>query len=436
MREGNFPAEKHEENLRERKRISEEAIRELLEAKHTISNAGSKGIIFKFSDADIPEALRTVTEGSEARPATENASYAIKALKIYNTGEAEKEFEAMRRAHEVTADAEQKEALAPVPETSDFYEIEISETFQEFLNQNGAHLTQKKVGVIFMDYIEGEDLATLLYKEALRRQPGNPYVEEYIDTLSFNELHREVGAALHFARPGGKSRDEGERVFEEEMVKAANAKKLVQHLRKAGFTLPKEILTQLENTIDLLHRNGVFHNDLHERNVIIKDADLENPRSYVIDFGSATVGKKASGTRGIKISPDEAILDRLAPLLTTIRDEREAERSAERLQWEEKIIALKENSSFSQKYGAVREALLSSEEGDAALEKQLAIALAHDAGFEDFLVLLLIASREIPDRKDHIQHFLDDYIGTKKVRPFALNKIKAWQREVEMEAEA
>lgn len=307
--------------------------------------------------------------------------------------------------------------LAHVPRGHASYDLEISDEFRDFLNENGAALVNGRVGVVIMDYIEGADLATLLYREALRRtyDEGDPYAPEELEHLSFNELHRITANKLNFSTPGGRSRDENERGFEDEKVKAENAEKLFTTLEESGFVLPSAVLDQIRNTIDAFHRNNLYHNDLHERQIILKDGDLETPRAFIIDYGTASE-KRPDPEPGRKIMDDEAVVRRLSRLTKTSEQRAREQTDAMLLEWNDRIDMLSKQPRLEGEYYSLRKAV---EAGDyEVLESRLAYTSSNDTDLNNLLAMFIKIAKENPDWRDKIMDFLSTHEHDTKKRPF------------------
>ena len=409
--------------------ISEEAIESIIETHHSVENMGTKGVIIKILREELPKEIQEEMETWDAEgDEDESTSLAIKALKIFNHEDARREYEAQLEARNIVQGAQGNKPLAKVPRVGSFHEIVVSKRTQDFLNKNGAFIADGKVGLIVMDFIEGMDLATLLYREALKRNKAEDreYSDEYVDSLPFDQLHWEVSTMLNFSKPGGKSRNEGERIFEEEIVKADNAKVLFRWLETHNFVLPPELLEQIKNTVELFHKNGLYDNDLHERNVIVQNGDLEHPQAYIIDFGSATRGKKASNDETSKPIADEAIVARLAPL-TKSPEEKTRERIDETEKgWEALVASTKEHPKAKKQYEIIKTGIESNDEN--MLEHQFAVSSSNDDEFRLFLGNLLRIYREEESSRERIEAFLAAKGKTKKMRPFNIRQIQDVRR--------
>ncbi|MGD1003463.1 MAG: hypothetical protein ABR884_02710 [Minisyncoccia bacterium] len=409
--------------------ISEEEIENIIETHHSIENIGTKGLIIKILKEELPKEIQEeMGIWDNEQDEGESASLAVKALKIFNHEDARHEYEAQLEARNIVQQARSEKPLAKVPRVGSFHEITVNKKTQDFLNKNGTYIADGKVGLIVMDFIEGMDLATLLYREALKRNTSEErdYSDEYIDSLPFDQLRWEVSTMLNFSKPGGKSRNEGERIFEEETVKAGNAKALFHWLSTHGFVLPQKLLDQIKNTVELFHKNELFNNDLHERNVIVQNGDLEHPQAYIIDYGSATRGKRAPGDETSKPIADEAIVNRLAPLTKSPETKFKERFSDTEREWESIAESAKENPKAKKQYEAMRAAI--EVNNDNVLEQQFASASFNDSEFQIFLGNLLKMYREKKMSRSHIEAFLTAKANEKKMRPFNLRQIQDVRR--------
>lgn len=139
-----------------------------------------------------------------------------------------------------------------------------------------------------MEFIPGKDMATLMYAFVLR---SYGFDDHRINLMNFEEMHAYVAQQLDFRAPGRKGRTESEREHERLQLEEENyEKKLLPYLRKKGFSIAPEIVQKIARTIEALHAGGVFHNDLHERNIMFDEeyrpGDTDTQVTFV-DFGSS-----------------------------------------------------------------------------------------------------------------------------------------------------
>jgi hypothetical protein len=114
------------------KELTKEVVAELLEKRHTMINAGNKGIIFLLSEEDIPPKFRHLFPEEE--------KFVAKALKIYGVDDARLEYEALLKAGEIVNKNEGKGQIAKVPRALGFHDMKAGPELKTFLNKNGAHI--------------------------------------------------------------------------------------------------------------------------------------------------------------------------------------------------------------------------------------------------------------------------------------------------------
>lgn len=398
-----------------------EAVAELLEKHHNMINAGNKGIIFLLSEADMPPKLQHFFPKEE--------KFVIKALKIYGLGDAKREYEALLRAGEIANENGGSKHVAQIPRALGFYDIKAGAGLKTFLNQKGARVTGEDVGIILMNYVRGEDLATILYKEVLRRKNDNSSSEEHIGSIPFNELHDEVANVLGFYSPGKKSPDEGERRYEETIVSSQNVEKLIKFLKNKGFILPPKILDQIDRTVELFHKNGLFHNDLHERNIVIENADLKNPRTFIIDFGSATIGKRAQENAGFKVAEDTDIIRRLSPLTKNPGEGLLEKMLSDKKIFEDAAGKIENDPQLLKKYGVVVEYIENGD--DVKINNEFISSSAEEKTFNDFVAMLFKISKEGDRGRGRIINLLQVWRKNEKMRGFIKSRLASLESQLE-----
>jgi serine/threonine protein kinase len=271
--------------------IIEAAVNEILEHKARKINEGQNGIIFR---------LEGVAEEVSAKLAS--AGYSVsneqiaKVLKISKKGAGEHEYRMQQKALHIIESSVQDDSVsfAKVPTLHGYCELPITEEVRKKLQVFGFDSSNKRADIIFMDYIDGPDLATALYREVVKRHPRTVHLKDSVHELDFQELHKEVSSALGFTMPGGKARDANERIIEQYRIMQMNMERLVVFLNKSGFRLNPSIPKQISATIDLFHKNGLCLRDAHHRNFLVEgdieagsDGEERPCKVYAIDFGSA-----------------------------------------------------------------------------------------------------------------------------------------------------
>lgn len=285
-----------EEPPKERVRLSPEtqqefeflvrSIQEVLEREHK-ANEGNNGVIFKLKVVD--------QKGSG-----EFKEYAAKLLKVGDFATLQSEYEnqfkaaeILRQAIEAGADPDDY-AKIPVPDLCE--NVEANESLKKHLEEEGIKVSGDKVGVLLMDWINGEDIATHLFKEVLKLKDS-----KYLDRIAigkygqhdFNQLHAAAGYELEYEEAGGKAVRAGDKIFEQIQVERRNEEKLYKALKKGGYLFPKKTVEQIDNTIKLLEDNGLPLWDGHARNVM---TDRQGNNPHLIDFAPQrnVIGAEAS----------------------------------------------------------------------------------------------------------------------------------------------
>lgn len=300
--------------------IIEAALNEILEYRARKINEGQNGIIFR---------LQGVAE--EVSQKLADAGYSVsneqiaKVLKISKKGAGEHEYRMQQKALHVLEAVEDDKAYAKVPALHGYCELPVTESVKDRLETFGFDSSNKRADIIFMDYINGPDLATALYREVVKRHPRTVHLKDVVQDLDFNELQKEVSGALGFTVPGGKGKDETERMVEQYRVMQMNMERLVMFLKRSGFRLNPAIPKQIHATMDLFHKNGLCLRDAHHRNFLVT-GDLEAGSSgeekpcqvYAIDFGSASEFKGryteevyVDTVSGVRFPSDETIVGQL-----------------------------------------------------------------------------------------------------------------------------
>ena len=251
------------------------------------ANEGNKGVILEFDLSKIsPEDLRLLLPADlELTPEL----LAAKVLKIYSPGQMANEAKMQERAYELINDqAEEGLDYAQVPRVYYSGEINLAnDELDNYLESSSVNTVGGKAGIMLMDYIQGEDLATYVYKYLIRHDSRFIDLRQRLDedgeSFDFPSLERRVGGTLGYQDPSSLSNP-----AEQLRVEAANSERLFSALKKNGFTLDGQVIIQLQNTIKLLHDNNIWHNDLHRRNVMLSFDDAgQIKETYIIDFGSS-----------------------------------------------------------------------------------------------------------------------------------------------------
>lgn len=319
------PTETPEEALE--RRIAEGEIETAIFKFAQKFNEGNNGVILRVNLLEIPE-LAGLKKYLERKGEKIEGGQAIKILKIYAPGAGRREFEMQRRAFEILAQNPQT-GLAKIPRPLAMFDIHIQEETRVKLHFEGANGVNDRAEIIVMDYIPGSDLATVLYREAIKRDERFVHLRKDLEEMPFEQLQQEVSDVL-FYKARSKARDSAQRSLDEERVMDENAKILYDLLEKRGLVLHPAILDQIEKTMHLFHAHGLCFRDGHHRNFLVvgvhEATAEETPQVFVIDFGSATSFEGEfsealyqEGTR--RFYDDLAVVRELRPL-TTSREEK------------------------------------------------------------------------------------------------------------------
>ncbi|MCX6778639.1 MAG: phosphotransferase [Candidatus Magasanikbacteria bacterium] len=251
-------------------------------------NEGNNGIICLINIKDIPE-LEALRKTLGKREINLDQKQAIKILKIYKPGTGQKEFELQKKAHEILTAANVANT-ARIPSPIMFRDVAIETATQDRLNTMGSKSNSNRAEVIIMDYIPGDDLATFLFREAVKMLPNYADNPESVDQYDFQSLYRILSEELKFVVP---DRSKANMEQAEQQSFEHNMNLVYKFLQQTGYTkkpekieLLQKIETQIRNAVNLLNQNGLVLRDGHQRNFLISQQDGET-QVYVIDFGDA-----------------------------------------------------------------------------------------------------------------------------------------------------
>jgi len=274
-------------------------------------NEGHNGVIFKADIQKFPpelvEKLRETGVEMEETPA-------IKILKVYEVSVGRKEFDAHTAAYEVLANNDGDVPMADTPRPLLYRELEsLSTETQDQLRAHGIE-SKGQVAMLVMELIPGEDLATTMYREILKRHPQASKIFTDVKNMRVNELFDAVKSTLKLsAVPAGIQPEKKAALIRH------NASEIYGFLARNGFTIDPEVHEQAKNAFMQLHHNGIAHRDAHERNIMISKK-RGKIRTTIIDFGSSRIfsGQYGDylykGTNGEEYIPDEELIKKLEML--------------------------------------------------------------------------------------------------------------------------
>lgn len=288
----------------------EARILELLEQYAEKTNEGTNGFIMRLRIEAVPSSIRKELRQRGFNFPEEDE--AVKILKINSPGEGSREAKMQKLACDIVeTHGNDPTKYAQVPKVYFMKELPITSSSKEKFAEQGVRLSGDSAEVIGMEFIEGDDLATALYREALRLKAkelgGGEDVlglSYSIDRLQIQELQEAIIQQFDFRRPGGKGATEAERAHEQQKLQKENTAKLIGYLRRSHFVLDLRILSQIKNTLEIFHENGFAHRDAHHRNFMVKGSltarpNSPPPRTFIVDFGTAETfkGSYASAQR-------------------------------------------------------------------------------------------------------------------------------------------
>ncbi len=237
-------------------------------------NEGQQALIFKFETQKIDQ-----TPEVEGQKKVDNylpQTKSVKVLKVTSEAMAANEFKWHDKAYGLyeRMSEEDRSQYAAIPKPILTHSLTIDKELRERLNRQNAELSIDKASIILMDWVEGDDLLTKLFKIYLSDRPG--YDDIGTKNMNFSSLLLAVSSDFRSRGLDFTAMDTLEQY-----------KKLLQAITKHNHELlsPKQ-RAKIAKTIELLHHNKIYHNDLHLRNFIVEDgADGE---VYIIDFGRSS----------------------------------------------------------------------------------------------------------------------------------------------------
>ena len=393
------------------------------------THSGTKAIIFKLREDEMTDQQKRIFEASRLRllgqvDEDENKDTAIKVLKICVEGHSDKEFAFQEKAFTVIQNSDDTE-LAKVPVPLDHRAINVDQKTRAALRSYGAHPIGGKAEIaVVMDYIDGDDLATLFYRWVVDQAPPDmDYIKQSTLRNNFESLQMAVREILGFSRPGGKAASEAERMVERRKIDNENGQKVYDFLRQTGFRLNPKIIKQIKNTRNLLERNGIYHNDEHERNFIIT-GDYNGSgevQVHLIDFDRADS----------KPLP-EALPFKIDKLLEQLTVDPEQEKLADKqVQKQAKLNKIKQLATSEKKINESKAIIenMTPEKLRVYIKNRIRIAVMDERsmeGFMSFLLFLFNHEHELisPAEADQLISQMKEaliVIETKNRKPFKRN---------------
>jgi len=254
--------------------------------------SGRDGIILKVDMSNFNSSLIEKINNKEIKISI-GEGYALKILKIYREGDGEREYNIQKAAYEAL---ENIDDIAKIPKPILVKKQHLSDADKEYLKKYNYFFSDD-AEIILMDYIEGKDLAVIIYDFVLS---NNGYDINVLENMDFEQKQETISNLLNFEI--AKNANPGD--FRDAISKRDNLRKLMNYLKKSNFYIKQDILDQIKEALNILESKGIFHNDLHERNIMISD----DGKPYIIDFG------RSANNKNDPASDDFAVIRRFSAL--------------------------------------------------------------------------------------------------------------------------
>ena len=271
--------------------MDEELFEALLDSCESLDE-GNEGVVLLLDSQKVDFELTKQLKEKHVFDDNATPERAVKLLKIYRPGTAFKEAQAQEQARQIIKDNEGSgQLLARVPKVSGCFNISLSSGLLKSMLKN-RHLDidqNNKIEMLVMDLAPGIDLRSYI---ANRLIEANIHLKEQAqilkknlgygpsEMLPYRYIQNFVELHLDFMNPPRELR------YPSAWDYGKNIEKMQEQMQRNNVALPKKIFDVLANTIKLWQANGFYHNDLHERNVLVDLDDAGGVRDiWVLDFG-------------------------------------------------------------------------------------------------------------------------------------------------------
>jgi hypothetical protein len=218
-------------------------------AQSVVIGSGKDGVVFRLDLTAIhPDEQKTLIE--ERVFAEGEEPVAAKILKIHSPEHGEHEYRMQKVAEAALAN---ETGVARIPHAGVLRDQEVSKEMASFLRLREVEV-DNRAELIVMDYVEGKDLGTILYEYVLEQEG---YELDYIRDLTFEQKEQLVGGTLHFERADPEISSEEERANAQALTFDRNERKLLDHLKKSGFSLDPAIFEIIDKTMRILNDHGI-----------------------------------------------------------------------------------------------------------------------------------------------------------------------------------
>ncbi len=384
------------------KRLTVNTVLERMLEKGVEVGSGKDAVVFKVNLSTLPPAERHIlAQGGIIAPKEEADAIALKILKIYDPELGDHEFQMQKNARAILL---YEPNTAKIPDTTIARHQKVGSAIKSKMNARGGHV-EKEVGMVVMDYIDGQDLGNIMYDFVLKQLD---YEDSYIADLTFSQKEQLVGQELSFELPDlGAAKTQAEEESLQAVSYDRNEEKLLKYLQKKGFTLPP-IFEKLDNAVRSLNKNGIHHNDLHRQNIMLgKKGEV-----YIIDFGRAGGEKRVDGIADTMFSRRWRVLNQ------TETEIEKNKRLLEKVEIEKLKKRIAEHPIMKNRLNSFLGDILN--RGTRAFEREFTRSRGDDVRFEQFLVMLLLA-RESNEVDSAVMNEFISTLENKNLRPFEHN---------------
>src|SRR3989339_159262 len=255
-------------------------------------NEGNNGVVLEVEFSKLPAEIQAGLFGIHPDLAENNGESVFKILKIYTGGQGKKEFELQQDACQILADSEISGVSVPKPEM--YRDLEIKEGgTAKLLEDWGIKVgDDKRIEILSMDLVKGYDLATWIYRQFILQHPqvikrafpdfDFEGIAQNIQSMDIDSLVDLVCKVVGFKHKY-RHLDDSSEAIEERRQLALTIKEKLEH----KSLLDKEVVELISTAINTLHRAGLYHRDLHLRNIMIERLLDGKDEIKILDFGNA-----------------------------------------------------------------------------------------------------------------------------------------------------
>lgn len=377
------------ENLPENEELAKRLIEQIIEESQ-FADAGAEGLVYKLNGEAIPKDFEGLLK---AQGVEIEGDIASKILKVYTRGQGAVEYRALRKMWNLIDSLPDSKGFAKVPKPIFLQEIPVTESLKETLGQRGDEIAGDKVEVILMDFIEGDDLFTILYKKALKIIQKEEFSAEAIEGMDFQSLARYTQDEYFRKTQAVAEKVEG--------PLGDDAFWLHKLLKENGYVPDPSIIQQIKKTVELMQKKGISHGDLHPRNI-----KIYNGQVYFLDFGKANGSWESMSDeeRGERIG-DEVLIGWLKDFSQT--SQKKSEKIAgEYIKTLERISA---KPRISAKYESLKEELIKNP--SAKLSQMFERLNLTDDEIDAFCSYIYKLAKESPEAVPEISEFIKNAIS-------------------------